>query len=267
MEEEFSEDSFLTSRYFREFIRDWKGFFGVPTAEDITQIVEKIKIYEDIHHKRKTLYAVVSFNDFKLSYIGKNVESICGYTMEECRRFHVGILFKLLPLSHLNFPVKALQWTKKVRDQAPSWLKNSRACLGGMKLRHKNGRLMRGFMQLHVLSRNNNGYPSLVLCAAEEITHLLKGDHYWGRFICGAEEDYVGFFVSGGEKSEFADMISEREKEVLQLIAANKSSQAISKELGIATNTVIKHRKNMIMRTGAKDTTALVQLCRMCEVF
>jgi len=250
MEDEFEEDSFLASRYFKEFIRDWKGFFKEPTTGDIEQFIEKIKIYEDINHRGKILYAVIAFNDFKLSYIGKNVESMCGYTIEEFMRFHAGIIFKLLPLSHLNFPIKALQWTKKVSDEAPFWLENSRACLGGMKLKHKNGRLMRGFMQLHVLSRSNNGFPSLVLCAAEEITHLIKGDHYWGRFICGEQEDYVGFFVSRGEKEEFPDMISEREKEILQLIAANKSSRHISRELGIATNTVIKHRKNMLMRNN-----------------
>ena len=62
------------------------------------------------------------------------------------------------------------------------------------------------------------------------------------------------------------DILSEREKEILRLIAVGESSKIIADKLYITQNTVEKHRRNMIARTGAKDTTALVHICRRFDI-
>jgi DNA-binding NarL/FixJ family response regulator len=40
-------------------------------------------------------------------------------------------------------------------------------------------------------------------------------------------------------------------------------TKEIAETLFISLNTVDNHRSNMILQTGARDTTALVQLCKM----
>ena len=59
------------------------------------------------------------------------------------------------------------------------------------------------------------------------------------------------------------DIVTKRELEVLKLINTHKESREIASLLNISINTVDKHRKNMLARTRAKDTTALIQLCKM----
>jgi DNA-binding NarL/FixJ family response regulator len=53
------------------------------------------------------------------------------------------------------------------------------------------------------------------------------------------------------------DILSERETEVLRLLAMGKSNKEIADELNISTNTVITHRKNISQKTSIKSVSGL----------
>ena len=53
--------------------------------------------------------------------------------------------------------------------------------------------------------------------------------------------------------------ITNREYEVLQLIAFESTSQEIAKELYISNHTVISHRKNLMEKLDVKNTAGLVR--------
>jgi DNA-binding NarL/FixJ family response regulator len=71
---------------------------------------------------------------------------------------------------------------------------------------------------------------------------------------------------SADNKNSTKDLLSQREKEILQMIAADHDTKAIAERLFISATTVGHHRSNMIERLGARDTTALVQLAKMMEM-
>ncbi len=52
--------------------------------------------------------------------------------------------------------------------------------------------------------------------------------------------------------------LSSREKEILKGIAYGKASKQIAEDLNISKHTVDTHRRNMIEKTGAANTTELV---------
>jgi DNA-binding CsgD family transcriptional regulator len=43
-------------------------------------------------------------------------------------------------------------------------------------------------------------------------------------------------------------------------------SKEIADVLDISSHTVNNHRRNMITRTGARDTTALIHICKMIGI-
>jgi len=53
--------------------------------------------------------------------------------------------------------------------------------------------------------------------------------------------------------------ISQREQEILHLIAWEHNSREIAKELFISEHTVITHRKNLLNKMDAKNTAGLVR--------
>ena len=53
------------------------------------------------------------------------------------------------------------------------------------------------------------------------------------------------------------DTITERETDVLKLLAEGKSNKEIADKLNISINTVITHRKNISQKTGIKSVSGL----------
>lgn len=70
-------------------------------------------------------------------------------------------------------------------------------------------------------------------------------------------------FLSGNDKEkqeEFRNVfLTEREKEILKLIAEGLTSVEIGEKLFLSHYTIENHRKNMIQKFGLKNTTALVK--------
>ena len=54
--------------------------------------------------------------------------------------------------------------------------------------------------------------------------------------------------------------LSRREKEVLRLIMDECTTQEIAEKLFISFGTVETHRRNMLIKTGARNTVGLVKM-------
>lgn len=91
----------------------------------------------------------------------------------------------------------------------------------------------------------------------EAITTVLKGNHY---FSDEATQKVMQDLVKGSArpKSESPNSLTEREREVLTLIAKEYTNQEIADELHISIRTVDSHRRNLLQKTGAKNTAGLV---------
>ena len=59
------------------------------------------------------------------------------------------------------------------------------------------------------------------------------------------------------EQSSSQDILSERETDVLKLLAKGLTNKEIADKLNISTNTVITHRKNISQKTGIKSVSGL----------
>ena len=59
---------------------------------------------------------------------------------------------------------------------------------------------------------------------------------------------------------ELAALITQRELEILQLIALGLTSQDIAQKLFISKNTVETHRKNMLAKLNVNNTAALLKI-------
>lgn len=77
-----------------------------------------------------------------------------------------------------------------------------------------------------------------------EIAHLLL-------------EDYIRRLQQEGLQDSY-DLLTEREKEVLQLIAEGKSNKEVAAILNLSTHTVETHRTNFMQKLGLHNTAEIV---------
>ncbi len=89
----------------------------------------------------------------------------------------------------------------------------------------------------------SRAYEDLV-CA---ILEVMQGRKYLSPDVaCGVVDEYVEMSTSGlGEDSVFV-VLTEREREVLQLIAEGRSTKEVSDHLGVSVKTVETHRRNIM---------------------
>lgn len=91
----------------------------------------------------------------------------------------------------------------------------------------------------------------------DAITTVLKGNHY---FSDETTQKVMMDLVknSSKQKTNAPGNLTNREREVLTLIAKEYTNQEIADKLYISIRTVDSHRRNLLQKTGAKNTAGLV---------
>ncbi|MFM9948381.1 MAG: response regulator transcription factor [Saprospiraceae bacterium] len=175
----------------------------------------------------------------------------------------------LLNKEYARFPYESVDWFSKVLLTIPFEervnMKIHHSCMRFTRLDGKPISIFSQGMPIQVDENRNFKYT---LNYVQNIYHLIKKDfpYYWIRFAYGQQKQFVQTFHSNNKLFSKHDLVSPREKEILQLIAADIDTKEIAKQLFISPATVGNHRSNMIERLGARDSTALVQLAKMTGI-
>jgi DNA-binding NarL/FixJ family response regulator len=109
------------------------------------------------------------------------------------------------------------------------------------------------------LHEGADGYllkDSAVQDLAAAIDAVMAGRSYYSPAI---QQLMAGLLREGGTPSGIQGL-SDREREVLVLLARGLSSKEIASELGISTRTVESHRANLMRRLGVKSVALLTQV-------
>jgi DNA-binding NarL/FixJ family response regulator len=95
------------------------------------------------------------------------------------------------------------------------------------------------------------------------INTVSRGNSYFNTDI---REKIVECITKPGESKisiKSQQKLSNREKEILSLIAIGLKNHEIAKKLYISTHTVITHRRNLLQKSGTKNTAGLVRFASM----
>jgi len=118
----------------------------------------------------------------------------------------------------------------------------------------------------NVMQAGASGYI-LKKRSAEELIKAIKEVHAGNQYLCN---DTIALMVEGERvrtTSERIADLTERELQVLQLICQEHINREIAEDLGISVRTVDAHRRNLMQKTGAKNTVGLVKFAIKNDLF
>jgi DNA-binding CsgD family transcriptional regulator len=193
-------------------------------------------------------------------------ETFWGFPSNDPKPELMRKVLSLLEKGYESFPAESVAWLASILKEIPLLKRiNLKFHHCGIRYRRKDGKPLCLFSQgapLHYDEAHNFSYTFNFV---QNVAHLMKKDfpHYWIRLSYGEQQDQLSTFHSNNKETSNRDLLSTREKEILQLIAEDLDTKEIANRLFISPNTVGNHRSNMIERLGARDTTALVQLAKM----
>jgi two-component system response regulator NreC len=114
---------------------------------------------------------------------------------------------------------------------------------------------------LRALSAGAKGY--MLKDAVEDeilpaIHAVQRGKSYFSPAIAKTLlEDYVRYLRQRGLEDSY-DLLTDREKEILQLLAEGRSNKEVANLLGLSVTTVETHRTNMMQKLGLHSTAEIV---------
>ena len=108
-------------------------------------------------------------------------------------------------------------------------------------------------------------------CDESELKYALKSvmedDIYYSKEVAQTVMNNLAKKKARSRSEALATPLTPREKEVYQLIMEEYSNQEIADKLFISIRTVEVHKRNLLEKTGAKNTTGLVLYAVKNELF
>lgn len=93
----------------------------------------------------------------------------------------------------------------------------------------------------------------------EAITTLASGKTYFSPPIAEVVFDHYARSLTDKGVADRYDLLTEREREILQLVAEGRSSKQIGDLLSISPATVDTHRTNLLQKLGLRNTVEVVR--------
>lgn len=246
---------------------DISGYNIDPTIlqeamQETMQQTMLINSYSDHNHFMVCLF---SYFKFKIHYASAN--SVNYFNVPPATIIEKGIPFihdATLP-GQRRFFQKNVPWMAKKMIAHSLTRKKGKVQLNLMnwRLTVDNGDHKNVLIQLIPVKWNKIGFPQVGLMLFHNIKPYINTDKWWIRMQLGEK---IWSYQSETQNYEAGEMISAREKEILCLIREGKVSKEIADILHISINTVDNHRRNMLQRTGLKDTTALVYISELTGI-
>ena len=239
-------------------------FYPEDVKIDYKKYLEKSGLINLLNSQHGNLTFLIDIKNLKVIHMSGSLADYTGYKTEEFGDNVMAKFMSLLAPEHLTFLSVFITWPLNILKTLPIDFKSKQYISAwGIKLFHKNLRSMKWYMNVIPLEFDSEQTPTFIALTIQEITHLIKGDDYIIRAAFGEANKKIFVYYSNEEKTSENDIISEREREVLQHISQGLDTKQIAILMNISPNTVDNHRRNMLARTGTRDTTALIQLCKM----
>lgn len=243
-------------------------FYPENKEIDFGKYLNNIELLRSLNEHQDSISILLDVRKYEVINLSGDCYHFFGYSTEEIREDKLQSVFKLLDKQNLNFPINSITWYLNTLKKVPHNYKRKHfGSLWGVCMQHKNGRNLKCLFSFKPLEFDEENKPILMMVVISDVTHLLKGNNYWFRLTYGDNVEKRSLVYQSTEHTTIEqDILTEREKEILRYIADGNDTKHIAASLSISPNTVDNHRRNMLSRTGTRDTTALIQLCKMMNV-
>ena len=202
-------------------------------------------------------YFIFSPPEMRMEYTNPSITHLLGYSPEEftLEKFLSGIHADDLQ-NYLNFEATITDFWKKLSPEKVMKYKTRY----DFRMRCKNGQYKRILQQVAAIQSDGEGAVLRTFVIFTDISHLKQSNKMVLSIIgLEGEPSYIDL-QPVTQLIPTKEILTRREKEVLQLLSQNLSSAEIAQQLHISLTTIASHRKNIFRKTQTHNVLELVQL-------
>ncbi len=238
------------------------------TEKSVEKYLQDLGFFSIASTLPNAVYQIMDMRTLSYKFVA-NTELALGIHPDEFIEKGVQkVLTMMVPnMQNVSAVPELLQFMYNSIKEAPREIRESFVAYGyGLQYYRPSKKPFHSLVQLIGLEFDEEGLPTVCFLIDQDIEHLVKKlDNYLGR-VSFRKGDFVTTFSSSEMQLKKQDIFSDREIDVLKMLLRGYESKQIGEKLFISSNTVDNHRKNMIRKLGARDTTALVQLTKLLGI-
>jgi DNA-binding CsgD family transcriptional regulator len=206
----------------------------------------------------------------RVLYLSENYLEVLGYNCspDDYKKYSTLYWMRDLPLEQSWFFMQMTLFYKNTAQKLIAKASSNRSIswyMHNFKLKPPGGEQRHISLTCTGLELTESGSMLVMMLIIKDVTQLIKDKNtWWAEFNINGTEQYC--FHQSNKKFEKGSILSNREKEVLKLIAEGLDSKEIGEKLYLSPLTVDKHKNNMASRLGAKDSSSLIQICKIGNI-
>jgi PAS domain S-box-containing protein len=263
---------YTSSSWVNSFYKDWVSF-STRNFPELKEYKSHFELFNDpqfrhLFKNAPSIVLVVNHAEHKYEFFSENVKQILGFEAEEFYKGNVEF-----GISHVH-PEHAVIFSEQLFPAMFSAidrykeqdLKKLRLTYN-FKFKRKDGVYVWVSQHMSILEVDKESNPLLSMYFMSDID-ALKKDSKIDFTVSVLDESgyYTPVQILAFPEGESIDLTI-RELEILKMVSAGKSSQSIADELKISKHTVNTHRRNMLVKTGANNTSELLSLSLVKGLF
>ena len=222
-------------------------------------------LVEQVGVRTGTVVQVLDMERYKSVYVTPNIEEVCGMTPEQNAASGVWQWLRNLTAKELVFQVRNARIVRRVHDAcAPRtpW----RQVLINSSIKNSKGERRRILCQNFALEWNERGQQRYQLALWRDATHMFSSTDVVAMNEWTPPTGRIVWTYHPQRGFKDRDLLSERERSVLRLVAEGWGSKDIGERLEISPATVDNHRKAVIDRLQVRTTDFAVEVCKWAKL-
>lgn len=240
----------------------WQLENNIQKPVKTSLIVDIIEQMANLFSAGSYYYYIINFENLRIEYVSDSIINVLGITPQE---FTVPKVFELLHPEDLskmhlkesmaiNFLLNKITIDKMIHYKVVYL----------MRFKHINGGYKNILHQARVLDISDDGKIQKVLGIHTDVSYLnLPIDH---KISFISSEFPSHFAILKDDKfdfvnSNFKNCFTIREKEILKKLSEGNDFNEIAKQLFVSPHTINTHKKNILEKSGCKNTTELIAKC------
>ncbi len=254
-----------------KFAKIWQENIEFYSEQKLNSKYEKLsQIFGDFATINNHFISIFNTKSQRVLFMNDNLKEVLGYSCstDDYKKWSSVYWLRDMPYQQSWFFILQSWFYRKTIQPI---LKNAGSeanmnwFLHNLKIKAPNSIVKHVSIKCSALEIGSKGEITIILTIIKDISSLIKDKNiWWAEFNANGNTKFK--FLPDHKKFEQGGFLSEREMEILKLIASNNDSKTIADILKISLHTVEKHRKNVIEKTGAKDSSCLIQLLEFANI-
>lgn len=219
-------------------------------------ILKRFRESDSIMEGGSSFFWLINYFKREPEYVSESVKQVLGYHKAVLNNSNMASFMRLVPEEDRFFLMKVYAHIYDYYQQIPTEDKGFYRFDFNYRVQRADKRFISVVQQIMFLQSSPNGFPLIELSLLTDFSTYKNSPQIQLQIF--KLEDGIYKKVISYQYDENLDKLTEREREIIDLIAIGLTDKEIADKIYISLHTVKTHRKHIVQKTNSRNTVEAV---------